>query len=76
MPFPEIALDIGSFPQWIVAIVAALGLWKSWVTSRDMKQVKRETNGMRAALESAKHAEGVLEGRKERNEELGEEKQS
>jgi hypothetical protein len=72
LPTTPIVLDIGEFPGWIIAGIAALGLWKSWRTERklagvaqDVAAVKHETNSMRTALEAAKLAEGNLAGRKE-----------
>jgi len=80
LPTTPIVLNLGDLPGWIIAAVAAAGLWKSWraerkltVVANDVAAVKHETNSMRAALEAAKLAEGNLAGRKELHAELAQE---
>jgi uncharacterized protein YqgV (UPF0045/DUF77 family) len=84
IPLTNYTINLGELPQWVIAIVAALGLWKSWriekhmaevalqttATATDMRDVKHETNSMRTAIEAAKLAEGILAGRKEAHEEI------
>ena len=79
IPLTPIVISLGDLPQWIIALVAGAGLWKSWsierhvavvaqtaaVTAADMKDVKQQTNGMVTALKAAELASGKLEGRKE-----------
>jgi hypothetical protein len=76
LPTTPILIDVGDLPAWLIALIAGASLWKSWraehkltKVAADMAQVKHETNGMRAALEAAKLAEGNLAGRKELHEE-------
>jgi hypothetical protein len=77
VPMTNIVISLGELPQWVIAVVAATGLWKSWrveqhmvAVARDMHDVKHETNSMRTALEAAKLAEGKLVGRRELRDEL------
>src|ERR1700694_555495 len=72
IPMTNGVVSLGELPQWIIAALAATGLWKSWrveqhmvAVAADMHDVKHETNSMRTPLEAAKLAEGKLEGRKE-----------
>lgn len=83
LPLTEhITIDLGNFPSWIVALVAALGFWKSWRAEKQAKiavakieQVRHETNSMREALEASKFKDGKLEGRAQVQAELAEAKE-
>jgi hypothetical protein len=86
IPFTATTVNLGELPQWVIALVAGVGLWKSWRieqhvaavaasthdTAADMRDVKHETNSMRTALEAAKLAEGKLAGRRELHAEIAE----
>ena len=80
IPFTPVVVQLGDIPQWVIAVIAAAGLWKSWKAERnsataaelsastavDVAAVKHETNSMREALEEAAKARGILEGRKQK----------
>lgn len=73
----RIVIELGDIPQWIIAFVAAAGLYKAWraevsatLAVKKIEEVRHETNSMRAALE----AEAKASGKQERNDELAAEK--
>lgn len=68
IPIGTYRIDFGDVPQWIIAIVAGIGMWKSWkaeqhalIAVAKIEEVRHETNSMRAALELSK----IQEGRKQ-----------
>ena len=72
-----LVINLGDVPSWIIAAVAAGGLWKAWKAERNsakalavgvstaahVEAVHQETNSMRTQLEAAATARGVLAGR-------------
>lgn len=77
LPFTPIIVNLGDLPSWIIAFTAAGGLWKAWKAERhsakavalgiatvaQVEAIHKETNSMRAQLETAAIAKGVLTGR-------------
>lgn len=68
----RIVIDLGDLPQWVIGIVAALSLWKSWSADNKAKlavskieEVRIQTDGMLTSLKDAEKAKGNLEGREE-----------
>jgi hypothetical protein len=84
IPLTGYTIDLGELPQWIIALVAAGGLWKSWkaeqhaaiaakaalASAEQIGLIHKETNSMRAALELAATAKGELAGREKLTAEL------
>ena len=82
IPMGAYRIDLGDLPQWVIALVAAIGMWKSWKAEKHamdaasaaviavakIEEVRHETNSMRAALELAK----LAEGRKQVHDEIAE----
>lgn len=70
-------LNINDIPGWIIAAVTVTSLWKTWradrriaktmelahTTAAQIDLIHKETNSMRATLEDAAVARGILEGR-------------
>jgi hypothetical protein len=72
-----LVINLGDLPSWVIAGVAAAGLWKAWKAERNsakaatiaassataIEAIHKETNSMRSQLETAATARGVLVGR-------------
>jgi hypothetical protein len=81
-----LVINLGDLPSWVIAMVAAAGLWKAWKAERHSAKaaaiaatsavqidlIHAETNSMRAQLELAATARGVLEGRTQVHDERAE----
>jgi hypothetical protein len=78
-----LVINLGDLPSWIIALVAAGGLWKAWKAERNsakaatiaassataIEAIHKETNSMRSQLETAATARGVLVGRTQAHDE-------
>lgn len=73
----HLTVNLGDLPQWIIALVAAGGLYKAakaeqhaLVAVAKIEEVRHETNSMRAAIEASQYKDGKAEGRRQERENI------